>query len=245
MLSTPGEPGNPHWRRTQYTPRLYGLSLVIGIAWTGTLAAPPDQPVGGAGRQQSDPLIEQRTKGDTAAPITVYEVSDFQCPYCAVFSRSILPDLDREYIQTGKAQLIFVNLPLIDIHENSAAAHEFAMCAARQDRFWAVHDLLFRNQDSWSGAAEPVYEFMALADSAGLDRDVLMDCIGTGAVRWIVQAEAEAVARQGIRSTPSFIIDRGVISGPQPIDVWRRVLDSLYVVKTKGREETGRSGKGC
>jgi len=216
-------------------PRPLRLALVVCLASAGTPVAPDRRADGGDGSQQPDPLIEQRTKGDPAAPITIYEVSDFQCPYCGIFSRSILPRIDEEYIQTGKVRLTFVNLPLIDLHENSAAAHEFAMCAAQQDRFWEVHDLLFRRQDSWSAAAEPVYQFVTIADSAGLNRDVLMECLGTGAVRWIVQAEAEAVASQGIRSTPSFIIDQGVISGPQPIEVWRRVLDSLYVVKTKGR----------
>lgn len=217
-------------------PRSVGLAVAVCLVWTGTFGPSHD----GDMPQQPDPLIEQRTKGDREAPIKIYEVSDFQCPHCGTFSRSILPELDREYIQTGKAQLIFVNLPLIDLHENAAAAHEFAMCAARQDRFWPIHDLLFRNQESWTESVEPVYEFMTLADSAGLDREALMECIGTGVVRWIIQAEAEAVARQGIRSTPSFIIDQGVIAGPQPMDVWRRVLDSLFVVKTRTVKDGGR-----
>jgi protein-disulfide isomerase len=190
---------------------------------------------GPASSQQADPLIDQRTKGDPAAPIKIYEASDFQCFYCRAFAMDVMPQLELEYIQTGKAQLIFVNLPLIELHENAAAAHEFAMCAAKQDRFWPVHDLLFRNQRTWGEVSDPVEVFLALADSASLDRDALSVCLDTGAVRWIVQAEAEAVARQGVRRTPSFIVDQGVIAGAQPMDVWRSVLDSLFVVKTGGR----------
>jgi protein-disulfide isomerase len=199
------------------------LTLLMSVATGPTLA------------QQPDPLIEQRTKGDPAAPVKIYEVSDFQCSHCRAFVRQILPAIDREYIDTGKAQLIFVNLPLIDLHENAAAAHEFAMCAARQDRFWPVHDLLFRHQPRWSELEDPAQVFMAIADSAGLEPESLSSCINTGAVRWLVQAEAEAVARQGVRSTPSFIVEQGVIAGIQPMEVWRSVLDSLFLAKTGGR----------
>jgi protein-disulfide isomerase len=186
------------------------------------------------GQQQPDPLIQQRTKGASDAPLTIYEISDFQCPYCRDFAVRILPDIEREYIQTGKAQLVFVNLPLVQIHANAAAAHEFAMCAAQQDRFWPIHDLLFRTQASWSTSAEPRDFLMTLADSAQLDSDSLNACIETGAVRWLVEQEAVSVAQRGVRSTPSFIVDGLLIAGAQPMDVWRPLLDSLFTAKTGG-----------
>jgi protein-disulfide isomerase len=188
----------------------------------------------GAVQQDSDPLLEQRTKGDPAALIKIFEASDFQCPYCRTFVEEILPTLDAEYIQTGKAQLVFVNLPLVDLHPNAAAAHEFAMCAAQQDRFWPAHDLLFRHQESWGGSSKPAEFFLSLIDSVALDRAVLMECVETGALRWLVQAEAVALFQKGIRSTPSFVIDQGLMVGAQSIELWRQVLDSLHVEKTGG-----------
>lgn len=187
------------------------------------------------GQQQPDPLIRQRTKGALDAPLTIYEVSDFQCPYCRDFVVRILPDIEREYIQTGKAQLVFVNLPLVQIHANAAAAHEFAMCAAQQDRFWPIHDLLFRTQPSWSGSAEPRQFLMTLADSAQLNGDSLTACIETGSVRWLVEQEAVAVSQRGVRSTPSFIVEGLLIAGVQPMELWRPLLDSLFTAKTGGR----------
>ncbi|MEJ2240068.1 MAG: thioredoxin domain-containing protein [Gemmatimonadales bacterium] len=165
---------------------------------------------------------------------TIYEVSDFQCPYCRDFAVQILPNIDREYIQTGKAQLVFVNLPLVQIHANAAAAHEFAMCAAQQDRFWTIHDLLYRTQPSWANAAEPRDFLMTLADSAQLNGDALITCVETGAVRWLVEQEAVAVAQRGVRSTPSFIVEGLLLSGAQPMEVWRPLLDSLLTAKTGG-----------
>lgn len=188
----------------------------------------------GTGQQDSNPLLEQRTRGDPAALIKIYEASDFQCRHCKTFVEEILPRLDAEYIQTGKAQLVFLNLPLVDLHPNAAAAHEFAMCAAQQDRFWPAHDLLFRHQDSWGGSSSPGRFFLSLVDSVGLDRDVLMRCVETGALRWLVRAEAVALFQKGIRSTPSFVIDEGLMVGGQSIESWRQVLDSLHVKKTRG-----------
>ena len=119
-------------------------------------------------KPQQDPTLDARSKGDPDAPITVYEVSDFQCPYCRQFWEETLPKIDREYIRTGKLRLTFINFPLAQLHPNAPAAHEFAMCAAQQNRFWPVHDLLYSHQATWAKLDDPANYFMALADSAAL-----------------------------------------------------------------------------
>ncbi len=183
---------------------------------------------------RQDPLMEERTKGDPAAPLKIFEVSDFQCPFCRQFWEETLPQLEREYIETGKAQLIFLNLPITELHPNAAAAHELAMCAAKQDRFWPVHDLLFRYQDAWGPLPEPTDYFNSLADSASLEPNALADCLETGAVRWLIRNEAVTIAQSGVRSTPSFIIEGGLLQGAEPIETWRPILDSLFLAVTTG-----------
>jgi protein-disulfide isomerase len=189
---------------------------------------------GGAGGQQEQPgMLAERTKGDPGAPVTIFEISDFQCPYCALFAQQTLPTLEREYIETGKVKLVFLNLPLVQIHPNAAAAHEFAMCAARQDRFWPAHDLLFRHQEQWAGLAEPGPYFVQLGDSADLEADDLVDCFDTGAMQGLIQYEARLNAQSGIRSTPSFVVEGLLIPGALPLENWRPVLDSIYTDKTR------------
>src|SRR5438046_2722744 len=123
--------------------------------------------LGGAGTQP-DPL-SARTKGRAAAPVTVYEMSDFQCPYCREFALGTMPALEREYIEPGKVRFVYINLPLSSVHRNAASAAEVALCAARQQRFWPMHDLLFRHQDQQVvHRPKPL-----LGDSAGLDRSRL------------------------------------------------------------------------
>src|SRR2546425_944497 len=119
---------------------------------------------------QSDPLAA-RSKGRPGAPVTVYEMSDFQCPYCRSFALTTLPILEREYVQTGKVRLVYINLPLPYLHANALAAALVATCAARQGKFWPMHDALFQHQEAWAALKDPVPYLLALADSAaGLDR---------------------------------------------------------------------------
>lgn len=180
-------------------------------------------------------MLPARTKGRTDAPITVYEVSDFQCPYCRMFWQETLPDLEKEYIQTGKVRFIFLNFPVPQSHANAPAAHEFAMCAARQDRFWPAHDILYRQQTTWAKLNDPASYLRSLADSIGLDRKALEQCFGAGDVRWLIQAEAEMSWRAGVTSTPSFIVEGALLKGFAPMEVWRPILDSLHVARTAAK----------
>ena len=196
--------------------------VVVGLA----LAAASVLPLAA-----QDAYLAERTRGRADAPITIYEVADFQCPACREFFLRTLPAVEAEYIATGKARIVFVNLPLVSIHPNAAAAHEFAMCAAAQDRFWPVHDLLYRNQTSWSALADPSRYFRVLADSAGVDPARLGSCVAEGAMRQLVLAEGQSAVSNGIRSTPSFVIEGGLLGGAVPITVLRPVLDSIYATK--------------
>lgn len=182
-----------------------------------------------------DDLLRERSKGRPDAPITILEASDFQCPWCRRFWEVTLPVLEREYIDEGKARFVFLNFPIPSLHPNAAAAHELAMCAALQDRFWPTHDLLYAHQDRWASLEDPSAYFMQLADSARLGRDSLEACFASGEVRSLIQAEAQMAHQAGIQSTPSFVIEGALLGGAQPIEVWRPILDSIYAEKTGGR----------
>jgi protein-disulfide isomerase len=179
----------------------------------------------------ADPLAG-RTKGSPKAPVTVYEMSDFQCPYCRSFALEIFPELDRRYIKTGKVRWVFINFPLTSIHRNAAAAAELAMCAAKQGGFWKVHDFLFQHQATWSPLNEAGPFFVSLADSAGLSKNALIACVAAPETMEDLKAEAEGAERAGAASTPSFYVEGGLMTGAQPASVFGQVLDSIYAEKT-------------
>src|SRR5713226_288973 len=188
-------------------------ALLVAAAWLVTLPGP--RPRTGL-RQTPDPdPIAARAKGRVDAPVTVYEMSDFQCPYCREFALATMPLLEREYIQPGKVRFVYINLPLSSLHKNASSAAEVALCAARQQRFWPMHDLLFRHQDQWAPLASPRAILLALGDSAGLDRARLTRCVASGAT-----------------STPTFYIEGALLEGAAPVSVFRAVLDSIYQSKT-------------
>ena len=204
--------------------------LVAATAWCVIVPGPAVPPPPGS-PQAPDPLAA-RTRGRSDAPVTVYEMSDFQCPYCREFALGTLPLLEREYVQAGKVRFVYINLPLSSVHKNAATAAEVAVCAARQERFWPMHDLLFRHQSQWSALGSPRAYLRALGDSAGLDSARLTQCVASGAAAAEVQRDAERARRSGATSTPTFYIEGALLEGAAPITVFRTVLDSIYQSKT-------------
>ena len=183
--------------------------------------------------QNEDPLAA-RSKGAPDAPVTVYEMADFQCPACRLFAVTVLPTIEREYVKTGKVRWVFINLPLTSIHPNAVAAAEVAMCAARQGRFWPTHDALYQRQDDWAKLAEPRKTLVEIAQRAGVDRAKLLACVAEGTARKEVELDAQRARRSGADVTPSFYIEGGLLEGaPYTPDPMRQVLDSVYAVRTR------------
>lgn len=203
------------------------ILVLTALVTTGALAQ--------AKLEASNDPLAGRTRGSATAPVTVYEMSDFQCPYCRTFALSTFPALDSAYVATGKVRWAFINFPLTSLHQNATAAAETALCAARQNAFWRVHDLLYLHQDVWAPLKEPAAFFLSLADSAKLSRPALLACVRSPATRAAVRADAEGAERSGAASTPTFYIEGGLLVGAQPLPVFRQVLDSI--LKTKALEE--------
>jgi protein-disulfide isomerase len=198
------------------------LRLLPTLALLAAIAAPATA--------QRDPLTA-RTKGSAQAPLTVYEMSDFQCPWCKRHSEQTFPALQKEYIDTGKVRWVFVNFPIPSLHPNAVPAATFAVCAGRAGRFWPAHDLLFRYQGIWGPLKNPAPYFLTLADSLKLERGAISRCAQDSTVVAEVRSDAEGSQRSGARSTPSFYVEGGLITGAVSAAVWRPILDSIYKAK--------------
>ena len=189
--------------------------------------------LGDLAAQQQSTAVATRSKGSPSAPITVYEMSDFQCPYCRSFALETFPALEKEYITPGKVRWVFVNFPLTSIHANAVAAAGTALCAAKQDAFWPVHDLLYTHQQTWAPLKEPGPFFLSLADSAGISKPKLLACVKSPATESEIRYEAEGAERAGATSTPTFYVEGGLLAGAHPLPLFRQVLDSIYTEKTR------------
>ena len=221
------------------------VALVMVGSVTGALAAQSKADSAKMGRSRADSTkagatrtdstkgpLAGRIRGSASAPVTVYEMSDFQCPYCREFAVNTFPAVDSSYVATGRVRWAFVNFPLTSIHHNAVGAAEVALCAAQQGGFWRVHDLLYQHQDVWAPLKEPAAFFLTLADSAKLSKPALLACLQSPSTEEAIRADAQGAERSGATSTPTFYIEGGLLVGAQPLPVFRQVLDSIL----KGRE---------
>ncbi len=164
-----------------------------------------------------------RIQGKDDAPVWIVEVSDFQCPYCRAWHEETYPEVVKEFVETGKARLAYINFP-IPGHRNAWPAAEAAMCAAAQGHFWPVHDALFQTQQKWESLPDPNTLFDSLATSAGVDMGRYHECISQHEMRALVQADVDRARESGVNATPTFIIGDQSVSGAQPIQVFRQLI---------------------
>lgn len=188
-------------------------------------AAPPTASDAARGDSVSTRADRGRIQGDSAARVWIVEVSDFQCPYCRIWHETTYPVLQREYVQTGKARLAYVNFPLPS-HRNAWPAAEAAMCSGVQGKFWPMHDKVFSTQSAWAELEDPASFFDSLATSVGVDAARMRGCVTAHATRALIQADVDRVGAAGINSTPNFIIGDQRVEGAQPIEAFRRAIDA-------------------
>ncbi len=146
-------------------------------------------------------------KGNPDAAVKVIAFEDFQCPGCAYFSRNLAPILERDYINTGRVQFIYHELPLTNIHPNAVAAAEAARCAGDQGKFWEMHDQLFNNQSLWAQLSSPLNTFSGYAGIIGINRTTFEACMQAGTHREAILTAAKDAATLGVQATPSFSVN--------------------------------------
>ena len=173
-----------------------------------------------------------RIQGSPTAPVWVIEVSDFQCPYCKQWHDQTYPALRDQFVRTGKVRLAYINFPL-SIHAHAFPAAEAAMCAGAQDKFWQMHDALFATQARWENFGTPGTVFDSLAQSTGVDMNRWRQCINTGTMRPLIEADRDRASRAGASATPSFIIGDKLLTGAQPLAALQQAIDSASVKNRK------------
>jgi protein-disulfide isomerase len=163
-------------------------------------------------------------KGPTAAPVTIVEFSDFQCPFCS----RITPTLDQVVSKYGdKVRLVFRQFPL-PMHPNAAKAAEAALCANEQGKFWAMHDAMFKDQ---AGLAVDALKTKAAA-IAGMNAASFNSCLDSGKETPAVQADQKAGNKAGVNGTPAMFVNGRFISGVVSADDLSKVIDDE--LKRKG-----------
>ena len=168
-------------------------------------------------------------QGSSRAPITILEWGDYQCTFCYRFHESSLKVIQKEYIETGMVNLVFKDFPLNG--PDSVLAAEATYCANDQGRYWLYHDELYTN---WAGERTGWITDNSLnmfAESVDLDIEKFNSCLDDHKYRQKVLDLEQFGRNIGIDATPSFFVfnDEKIIkiTGNQPLDVFRKVIDEL------------------
>lgn len=161
-------------------------------------------------------------KGPDAAPITIVEFSDFECPFCGKAEESVSQVMEK---YAGKVKIVFRHFPL-SFHPNAPKAAEASMCANEQGKFWEMHKELFAHRDALT-----VGDLKKHAATIGLDQAKFDTCIDTGAMKAIVEKDTKAGAEAGVSGTPAFFINGKLLSGAQPFGEFQKVIDAELAKK--------------
>ncbi len=173
-------------------------------------------------------LTGEPSLGREDAPLTIVEFSDFECSYCKRFHDQVLPQLKREYINTGLVRFVHKDLPL-PFHGQALPAAAAARCAGKQNRYWDVYDAIFDQQNCLECKGVGT-----IAASQDLDRDQLNACMQEDSIKAVINTNLSEAKLHNIRATPTFVIGptqtdgthRGeIIEGAVPWPQFKALID--------------------
>ena len=178
------------------------------------------RPVADALPKEPISITNEPFKGEGGAKVAVIEFSDYQCPFCARYSKDTFAQIEDDYVDTGKVKYVFRDLPL-PFHKHAFKAAEAAHCAGEQGKFWEMHDLLFQNQAALGAEQLPTY-----AKTLGLSEAGFQRCLEAGEFADDIKKDIADAGTVGISGTPTFLL--GVV---QPGDGRVRVVKKLVGAK--------------
>jgi protein-disulfide isomerase len=191
------------------------LGLVAGTIAVVAAVAPAHAQQETAQTRALKRAAESRMKGEANAPVLVYEIADFQCPYCARFAVDVFRQIDSAYVKTGKVRWVFVNLPAPN-HANAWLASEAALCAgAEAGRFWTMHDRLFGKPQEWLMLPDPAPVFARYAKEAGVSPDAYQACVA-----------GDRVASLILQDVLFVINNQQTIVGMKSFKEWQELLEA-------------------
>lgn len=191
------------------------------------------QPADGVASVDDDPIL-----GDRNAPITMIEFSDYECPFCKRFADETLPQLKKQYIDTGKIKLVIRDLPL-SFHDPMATKEGVAANCAREQgsdtKYFQYHDEIFaRTKSNGNGLSEA--DLMTIATDIGLNLNWFNSCLVDPVQTEEVEKDLADAGKAGATGTPTFVIGkttangevRGeLVVGAQPFATFRAIIDPM------------------
>ena len=207
------------------------ITIIAGVA--ASLSTSPSETVnldmgrthGTISTAMGSPIL-----GDPSAPITIVEFGDYQCHQCYNWFHNTKPAIFQEYIETGKVNLVFVDLAFLG--RDSPKAAQATYCAEDQEMYWEYHDILYTSQEPKIDSGWVNTERLkAFAFNMELDMELFDSCLDSGKYSKRVQYNIQQARDHGVRGTPGFFIvgpdGQEQLGGAQPFSVFKQILDTM------------------
>lgn len=188
---------------------------------------------------RSDPikisLDNDAVMGNKDAPVTIIEFGDFECPFCKSAFKEVLPQLKRDYIDTGKVKFVYRDFPL-EFHENARKEAEAAECVREQGgdaSYYRYHDQIFTKTES-NGTGLALTQLPVIAKSLGLDVEQFQQCLDSDKYANEVEKDYQDGIAAGITGTPGWFIGKTgsdnsitapAVEGAQPYSVFKTMIE--------------------
>jgi protein-disulfide isomerase len=210
---------------------LVGLAILVMVGgvlvWREWSRAPDAGQAVATGQTENLPMelaADENVLGSADAPITIIEYASLTCPHCASFHTETLPTVKSDWIDTGKAKLVYRDFPL----DGAALGAAVIAHCAPADRFFPIVGLFFERQKEWAVEGAWRERLTQLAGIAGMDKAAVDSCLADEARKnEIVKRAEEGQAKYAIDATPSFVINGRKVSGALPLNEFVKVLQEV------------------
>ena len=170
--------------------------------------------------------------GSESAPITIVKFGDYQCEACYYWFHNTRSTLIDNYIETGKAKLVFMDLPFLG--RDSITAAQASYCAEDQGKYWEYHTMLytFQEVEAYDSGWADRDRLNAFASSLDMNMDEFNECMDSSKYKNRVKANFDEAVRNGVQSTPTFILisqdgKTERFAGAQPYSVFAATIESM------------------
>ena len=170
--------------------------------------------------------------GSESAPITIVKFGDYQCEACYHWFHNTRSTLIDNYIETGKAKLVFMDLPFLG--RDSITAAQASYCAEDQGKYWEYHTMLytFQEVEAYDSGWADRDRLNAFASSLNMNMDEFNECMDSSKYKNRVKANFDEAVRNGVQSTPTFILisqdgKTEMFAGAQPYSVFAATIESM------------------
>lgn len=161
--------------------------------------------------------------GNADAPVTIVEYASMTCGHCANFHRDTLPTIKKNYVDTGKVRMIFREFPF---DPRAEAAFMLARCS--DDKYFAMIDVLFQQQNNWAGVENASEALLQIARLAGFSQESFEACLTNQKLLDDVRAVRQRGANDfGVDATPTFFINGNKYSGALTVAEMSAIIDSM------------------